>query len=251
MLLPLILLVVALIGTAVLVRRDVDSYRRFKLIDDTIARQRQFRQWIAVTFVLFAGYAVITLALLSRLDALARMPAEFTPVASVFGDGLGLSGARLGGMAIGMAIGGGGAALFTILRKARSDAAAAPRTAGDYAALLPRNRAELLHAAALSVNAGLTEELFFRLALPLLFVVVTGNPWIAFGCAGIVFGLAHLYQGAIGVVATTALGLLLTLAYLASGSIWVAVMLHILIDLVSLVLRPMLSGVGLRADPAA
>ena len=247
MLLPSILLVVALIGTAVLVRRDVDSYRRFKLIDDTIARQRQFRQWIAVTFVLFAGYAVITLALLGRLDALARMPAEFTPVASVFGDGLGLSGARLGGMAIG----GGGAALFTILRKARSDAAAAPRTAGDYAALLPRNRAELLHAAALSINAGLTEELFFRLALPLLFVMVTGNPWIAFGCAGIVFGLAHLYQGAIGVVATTALGLLLTLAYLASGSIWVAVMLHILIDLVSLVLRPMLSGVGLRADPAA
>jgi hypothetical protein len=64
MLLPLVLLVVALGGIALLVRRDVDSYRRFQLIDDTRARQRQFRTWIAAAFILFVGYTLLSLPLL-------------------------------------------------------------------------------------------------------------------------------------------------------------------------------------------
>ena len=125
------------------------------------------------------------------------------------------------------------------------------RQLGDFSALLPRNRAELAHAAALSINAGLTEELFFRLTLPLLFVLVIGNVWVAFALAAIVFGLAHLYQGLVGVVATTAVGVLLTAFYLASGSIWIAVLVHAAIDLVGLVLRPLLDGTVNQAEAAA
>jgi len=252
MLLPLLLLLVALIGIAILVRRDVETYRQFKLITDTEARQRQFRRWIAVTFVLFVGYTLLSLALLGRLGALNDLPAAFVPAWALLGGGEAVAGGQIGGLAIGMAIGGGAAAAMAAIVRRRKKAERRPaKQLGDFAALMPRNNAELLHAAFLSINAGLTEELFFRLTLPLLFVLVIGNVWAAFALAAIVFGLAHLYQGWVGVAATTAVGVLLTLFYLASGSIWIAVLVHAAIDLVGLVLRPLLDGTVRRADPAA
>ena len=84
-----------------------------------------------------------------------------------------------------------------------------------------------------------------------VFVLVIGNVWVAFALAAIVFGLAHLYQGLVGVVATTAVGVLLTAFYLASGSIWIAVLVHGAIDLVGLVLRPLLDGTVRRAEAGA
>jgi membrane protease YdiL (CAAX protease family) len=252
MLLPLVLLVVALGGIALLVRRDVEAYRRFKLITDSKARQRQFRVWIAVTFTLFVGYTLLSLALLGRLFQLNQLPPEFAPAWATLGGGAAIAGGQIGGLAIGMAIGGGLAAMIaTIARRRKTADRRSARQLGDFAALMPRNRAELAHAAILSINAGLSEELFFRLALPLLFVLVIGNVWVAFALAAIVFGLAHLYQGVVGVVATTAVGVLLTAFYLASGSIWVAVLVHAAIDLVGLVLRPLLDGTVKRAEPAA
>ena len=245
-----ILLVVALAGLALFLKRDLEVYRRFKALTDTRARQRQFRAWIAITFVLFVGYTVLTLVLLGRFDDLARMPAEFATVAGALaiGEPTGHDvGALVGGMAIGIAAVLVGGMALGLRRKRR----APPKALGDFEALLPRNPAELVHAAVLSVNAGITEELFFRLALPLVLVLVTGNAWLAFALAAIVFGLAHLYQGIVGVLATTLVGLLLTAVYLASGSLWLAVLLHIVIDLVGLVIRPLLSGAVRFAEPTA
>ncbi len=112
---------------------------------------------------------------------------------------------------------------------------------GDIAPLLPRNGAESAHAAVLSLNAGLSEELFFRLLLPLLLVLTLHNSGVAFIVAAIVFGLVHLYQGWVGVLVTTAMGLMLTALYLATRSIWVVVGVHALFDLFGLVLRPALA----------
>lgn len=252
MLLPLVLLVVALGGLALLVRRDIEAYRRFKQITDTRDRQRQFRRWIAVTFVLFVGYTLLTLALLGRLFQINQLPAEFVPAWVSLGGGEAIAGGHIGGLALGMAIGGISAAAVAALARRKKKAERRPaKQLGDFAALMPRNRAELFHAAAMSINAGLSEELFFRLALPLLFVLVIGNVWAAFALAAIVFGLAHLYQGWAGVAATTAVGVLLTAFYLASGNIWVAVLVHVAIDLVGLVLRPLLDGTVRRTEPAA
>ncbi len=246
--LPAILLVLLLAGLALFLKHDLEAYRRFKALADTRARQRQFRAWIAVTFVLFVGYTMLTLALLGRVDDLARMPVEFAPAAAVLaidapsvGDVGGFIGGMVGGAAIAVIAG----VVLGMRRKRRVQ----PRLLGDVEALLPRNPAELAYAAALSVNAGISEELLFRLALPLLFVLVTGNAWLAFAAAAIVFGLAHLYQGAVGVTATTIIGVLLTLVYLATGSLWLAVLLHIVIDLVGLVLRPVMSGAVRFAEP--
>ena len=91
-------------------------------------------------------------------------------------------------------------------------------TLGDIEPLMPRNGAETLWTGLLSINAGVGEELFFRLALPLLIVLVTGNVVAAFAVAAIMFGLVHVYQGWVGVLATTFLGFVFTGVYLSPAA---------------------------------
>ncbi|MBW8732872.1 MAG: CPBP family intramembrane metalloprotease, partial [Asticcacaulis sp.] len=117
---------------------------------------------------------------------------------------------------------------------------ALPKTA--LAALLPRTGRERFWAGLIALNAGLSEELFFRLALPLLLATVTGQPALAFWLAVVIFGLGHAYQGLFGVIATTIIGALLGLIYLYSGNLWLVVGIHAGIDLWSLVVMPLLIG---------
>src|SRR3546814_10584207 len=74
-----------------------------------------------------------------------------------------------------------------------------------------------LHAAASALAAGITEELYFRLLLPLTIALVTGNALVGFAVATLLFGLAHRYQRWRGVLATSAVGAVLAFVYLASG----------------------------------
>jgi membrane protease YdiL (CAAX protease family) len=113
---------------------------------------------------------------------------------------------------------------------------------GDIRALLPRTRGELRYGAALSLNAGIFEELLFRLGLPALVFAVTGNALAAFVGATLLFGLLHLYQGTFGIVFSTVLGVVFVLLYLVTGSILVPIVLHVLIDLRSMVLIPVALG---------
>jgi uncharacterized protein len=115
-------------------------------------------------------------------------------------------------------------------------------TAGNITALLPRNRAELPYGALLSVSAGVTEEAMFRLLLPLLITLVSGSWAAGFVIPTLIFGAMHRYQGWVGVVATTLVGALLSVVYLATQSIAMAMFVHVAIDLNGLVLRPLLSG---------
>jgi membrane protease YdiL (CAAX protease family) len=113
-------------------------------------------------------------------------------------------------------------------------------TIGDIGALLPRNRSELVLGALLSVNAGVVEELLFRLAVPALILGATGSTVAAVLGSIVIFGALHYYQGWPGIVGATVIGALLMVLYLASGSILVAIVAHALIDLRSLVLIPVL-----------
>jgi uncharacterized protein len=60
--------------------------------------------------------------------------------------------------------------------------------------------------------------------------------------------LVHAYQGIVGVFATMVVGALLTLVYLATQQIWLAILLHILIDLRAMVALPLASGAA-RQSP--
>ena len=52
------------------------------------------------------------------------------------------------------------------------------------------------------------------------------------------FGLAHWYQGRLGMLATGVLGAVLTQLYLTTGSLLLPMVLHVLIDLRLLLDRP-------------
>jgi membrane protease YdiL (CAAX protease family) len=146
---------------------------------------------------------------------------------------LGFAGAVAAGL-IGMSV-------LMRLRRKRGGGTPKQIVVGDVQALLPRNGAERFWAAFISLNAGLSEELFFRLALPLVLILVFGNAWLAFAIAIVVFGLMHFYQGFAGVIATTVVGAVMSGVYLATGNIWIVVILHAAIDLNGLLLMPYLA----------
>ncbi|HVI97441.1 MAG TPA: CPBP family intramembrane glutamic endopeptidase [Sphingomonas sp.] len=206
-------------------------------------RLTRYRRWIAKATVLFAGPAFVGLALLGRLDALVALPPEFGALAAAAGYPLSIGTLVLevvAGLAIGALLGGG----WTIWRRRRGKA---PAMLGDFSLLIPRQRSEALHAAASALTAGITEELYFRLLLPLAIALVTGSALLGFVVAILLFGWAHRYQRWKGVVATSAVGAVLAFVYLASGALWLAILVHVLIDLNGLVFRPWLGGMLPRA----
>ncbi len=106
----------------------------------------------------------------------------------------------------------------------------------DY--LMPINSKERIFTFFLSINAGFSEEIYFRLLIPTLLYIITGSVFIAIMGSTIWFGLMHYYQGIGGMMATFVVGLLLFLVYLITRSIWMAILTHIIIDLNGLVLAP-------------
>lgn len=97
-------------------------------------------------------------------------------------------------------------------------------------ALVPHTPTEWRLFAALSVTAGICEELLFRGFLVWALTPMLGL-WGAAGVSVLVFGLAHMYQGpSFGMRALVA-GIGMGLLALATGSIIPGMVLHALIDL--------------------
>ena len=243
--LPAALLLACLAALAWLTWRDIADYAVFKQLTETADRQRGYRAWVLKSFLLFFGASVVCLALLGHLGCLIHEPREFFELARRLRTAVPFAAFApelLGGMAAGVST---SVVIAVILAQRNARRAAAP-VLGDVAALLPRNGAETLWTALIAVNAGVSEEVFFRLLLPLLLVMVFGNALLAFAVAGIVFGLAHVYQGWVGVLATFVLGLVLAGLYLLTGSLLAPIAVHVLIDLVGLVIRPTLARLAAR-----
>lgn len=189
---------------------------------------------------LWLGYglpALMFLALAGQWGALRSLPPAFLPLSASVDLRPGDIG--LGTVATGLA---GGSVLGLLATWWRARRGRAPWTAGDARAIMPTSDAELLPATALAISAGVTEELFFRLALPLALTLLTGTPAIGCGLAIACFAAMHRYQGRVGVVATAIGGALMTALYLGSGALWLPIAAHALTDLNALVLRPAVSG---------
>ena len=193
----------------------------------------------------FALPALIILALAGEWRALSVMPPSFASLAQsldlagwiVPDDGWTLLIGALGGTVIGS-----GLAWLRWRRKRKRGP-----IFGELGWLLPRDRADLAWGVVLSLVAGVTEELFFRLALPLLATLATGSALAGLLFATILFAAAHWYQGWAGVIATGVMGLIFALLYLSSGMLWLAIAAHIVVDLTALVIRPALTGAWRRA----
>ena len=111
-----------------------------------------------------------------------------------------------------------------------------PVQIGDFGALLPQTARERWLFAGVAVSAGVCEELLFRGFGMRLLALAGLAGWSLGAAAALAFGLVHLYQGALGVIGTTLIGLLLALVYVATGSLLLPIILHVLIDLRALAL---------------
>ncbi|MBN9606341.1 MAG: CPBP family intramembrane metalloprotease [Actinomycetales bacterium] len=228
------------------VTRERREYGRFRRLRTTAARQRTYRRWLIEGVAVIGGLAVVTVVGGWPRIGPALADAQAWPPVAAAREWLG------GSFGSGFAIGAGiavVAGLIVPVLLIRLDHDDIP-TIGDVGALLPRTRGELPYGAGLALNAGISEELLFRLGLPALLFGVTGDGAIAFALAAVVFALMHVYQGPLGVLATGVLGLVFSAVYVVSGWIWLPIALHALVDLRSLVLLPLRVGVLKREELA-
>jgi hypothetical protein len=135
------------------------------------------------------------------------------------------------------------AQLFRVRRDDEALARVADRL-GLLALMLPHDDAELRRFRWLAVTAGVCEEVLYRGYLfwyaAQLAAAARGSfgwpalgsiPFVALVASSVMFGLGHAYQGVRGVLTTTAVGLLLSLVYVGTGSLYLGMMAHALLDL--------------------
>lgn len=219
--------------------RERREYARFKRLRSTAARQAVYRRWLQEGVFALGGLAIATIVGawtdIPRALAAAQAWPAVAAVREWLGTPLGL------GIGIAIAVAALALLILPVLALRDTDLSEAP-TLGDIRALLPRSRGELRYGVGLSLNAGISEELLFRLGLPALVFALTENAVAAFVSAALVFGLLHVYQGPVGILASTVIGVVFTGLYLVTGSILAPIVLHVIVDLRSMVLIPVVLG---------
>ena len=130
---------------------------------------------------------------------------------------------------IGLAAGG---VLVTIVARRPGGREKLRNAMGPASALLPVTGAERRFFLAVSVTAGVTEELAFRGFLLSFFqwIAPDANRTSLVIASGLAFGVAHLYQGGRGMLTTGIIGALLADVTLASGSLLVPIVIHTVLD---------------------
>lgn len=103
---------------------------------------------------------------------------------------------------------------------------------GNLADMAPRSDPESRTFNALSVTAGVCEEILYR-GLLLAVIASASGLWVAAIASSLFFGLGHSYQGAGGIVKTTLVGGVMAAITLLSGSIYPAMILHAVVDVTS------------------
>ena len=113
------------------------------------------------------------------------------------------------------------------------------RSLRSIADLLPRTVGERRTWVLLSITAGVTEELIYRgfVLCVLDHLLPSADTFTLLVVGGLIFGLAHLYQGIKGVVLTGILGVVLGSVMIGAG-LFAAMVVHTLIDLRLLVIPP-------------
>jgi len=208
---------------------------------DRIAR---YRRWMTYAPAAFGGSALVALLFGGDIAALATLPAEFAPLVddarrmAGLGDNvahiqIAVIAAVISSALLGVALAAWG--------KRRGRGALIPHA---MAALVPRNRIEIWWAGWLATIAAIVEELYFRLALPLIVARLLGSALAAILIATLMFARAHRGYGWPGMAFGILSGATLALLYLITGKLWFAMLVHALLNLNVLVLRPLLLPVS-------
>jgi len=100
---------------------------------------------------------------------------------------------------------------------------------GDLGHFLPQNDEDLASFYRVSVTAGIVEEIVFR-GFVLWYLTFFMPIWPAVLVSSVAFGLVHGYQGLGGIMRTGLVGLAFGALFVFSGSIWLPIIGHILVD---------------------
>ncbi len=105
----------------------------------------------------------------------------------------------------------------------------------SFGFLNPRGGAEVTLWVMMSITAGFCEELLFRGYLQQQFQALTGSMVLAVSAQGILFGMAHWYQGAKMMIVITVLGILFGVLAHWRKSLLPGMIAHALGDIVNLI----------------
>ena len=103
----------------------------------------------------------------------------------------------------------------------------------DLAPFLPKTARQHRWGMALSLSAGVAEEIAYR-GFVMWMLAFFMPVYAVIAVQALVFGLAHAYQGWGGAVGTAILGAVIGLVYWATGSLFLPILLHVLVDAMSL-----------------
>lgn len=94
---------------------------------------------------------------------------------------------------------------------------------------LPHTARELHNFFGVSITAGVVEEIVYR-GFVLWYLVQFMPLWVAVIVASVIFGLGHSYQGINGASRAGLVGLAFGILYVGTGSIWLPIIAHMLLD---------------------
>jgi membrane protease YdiL (CAAX protease family) len=209
-----------------LVVAPVMGKRRFrrlceKIASDPAARGRFYRKTVVRSWSITIG-ALTVIGLLTG-----RTPASIGLRGPTHGRSF--VGPTLIGAIVGLGL---GAILVTLVARTPSGRDTLRKAMGPAAVVLPTTSAERRYFLLVSLTAGVTEELAFRGFLLSFFrwIAPDSSRLSLVLVSGLVFGLAHLYQGWRGMLTTGIVGGLLADAALASGSLVLVIIIHTALD---------------------
>lgn len=100
-------------------------------------------------------------------------------------------------------------------------------------AIAPRTPREMLAFSGIAVSAGVAEEIAYRGVLFTLLAHVLGGWWVPAIVGAIAFGVAHVFQGWRAAALATVAGLVAQLVVGLTGTLLVAIVVHIVHDIIA------------------
>jgi membrane protease YdiL (CAAX protease family) len=109
---------------------------------------------------------------------------------------------------------------------------------------MPETSRELRHSLALVLSASVGEEILYRGFLISYLAHYTGTTalglCLAVALPAVLFGVCHCYQGLHAVAKIALLATLFGAIFVVTGSLWIPMILHFLVDLIGMLLAPKL-----------
>ena len=218
-------MILAIIGYGIAVDRK--EYAVLDKEKDTAARQRFYRKWIATSWLFYGLPSIVGLLILSKMGVDISLPEV----------GVNLVPAAVSVSVIVLLL-----TVATLVQAKRASADDRKKVQQEInqvsgGSIIARNSSERRLAAVLSLSAGINEELFFRAFLPVVIIGLIGSDLaiLAIVISVVIFGAVHLYQGLRGIMLTGIIGAVMMVVYLATGSIFWPIVLHIIMDIRSTV----------------